>query len=359
MSSSESCDGSAEFLKFADMLTRLRDEKKITPQQYNAIYPAVRRYLEDCSYCKRYGENASSCHNQALLNLFRSMPFIHQSVYPWVNYDWDYGSFINNNYSAQATGSDSKGDMFRNFGIFFKLMDAYLFAPNPNSASIAGGTDSNSDFSVYGCQGNNRTQCLATNYVRTREPLPAPYSDPFFQQQPLRGEGASSYYMKVGYCPRADKKTKADCETKGYEWTPSKNTKNPETDGSCSQPRYAYLNNSPGLELNPIPGTPSLKLKGYFPSLANDFLSLTPEKLLLSMTGHNVPGHLVVQPCPENGKPPEEGFLVSTEPEPWNVPLPLSLQKQNESWSAIFGVLVAIVVIMVMLFVIVYRRFYA
>jgi hypothetical protein len=77
------------------------------------------------------------------------------------------------------------------------------------------------------------------------------------------------------------------------------------------------------------------------------------------MTGHNVPGQLVVQPCPNEGKPSEEGFLVSTEPNPWNTPLSTTLQKQNESWSAILGILIAVVSVMIMLFVILYRRFYA
>ena len=96
-------------------------------------------------------------------------------------------------------------------------------------------------------------------------------------------------------------------------------------DPMCFQPRYAYLDNTPGLDLSPIPGIISLKMKGYFPSLANDFLSLSPEKVMSAMNGNDIKGHMSVQDCPKF-----ETFVSKT------------LERQNEQWTMIYGVIIFI-----------------
>ena len=49
--------------------------------------------------------------------------------------------------------------------------------------------------------------------------------------------------------------------------------------GYCFQPRYAYINNSPGFRMAGV------KFKGLIPALTNDFMALSPDKLLAAFQG--------------------------------------------------------------------------
>ena len=282
-------------------------------------------YLIDCRICKR-GNNDLNCLKQASLKLQRQLPFIRDSIYPWKNYDWDYGNFIDNNFSARATGSSSSGSAYMsNIWIWLKFLDAYITAANPNFASVAGGRNINSDYPIYGCLGNASRGCNAWHSVKTRTKQQAPYRDPFFYKQ-LNGEASSSYFARVGECPRPDIKDAETCVKKGFNWKEDMIDKaldkiagkSAGNSGSCSQPRYIYLNNKPGLEIRTLgtpkvkglPSIPSVKLgklKGFVPSLANDLLALTPDKLLKAFSGKDVPGHMIVQNCPKV-KVEKEGF---------------------------------------------------
>merc|ERR1711904_598044 len=109
----------------------------------------LKTYIEDCSICKR-GNNDFTCLKEASTKLQRQLPFIRDSVYPWKNYDWDYGNFIDNNFSAKATGSSPSGRAYlKNIWIFLKFLDAYITAANPNNRSRAGGKNKNSDYPIY------------------------------------------------------------------------------------------------------------------------------------------------------------------------------------------------------------------
>lgn len=286
------------------------EKNKQISRELSILKKALTTYQEDCSYCKKNGDNDINCLNIALEKLSRQMPFIRNSVYPWLNYDWSYGNFINNNYSAQATGSNaggpafplpfvvhpilgarryevpepssifqmSKSSYFKNLLIFFTFFKAYFFSPNPNKKSIAGGTDKNSDYPYYQCQGNNKRRCQATNYIKNKNPQQEPYNDPFFKKHKLSGKYASSYFIKIGACPRQDITNINKCIKKGYDVFM----------GKCYQPRYAYINNNAGLAF----------LRGFVPAIADDILSLSPGKLLDAYTGEDINGHLVIQKCP-------------------------------------------------------------
>ena len=41
-----------------------------------------------------------------------------------------------------------------------------------------------------------------------------------------------------------------------------------------------------------------MKFKGLIPALANDFLSLTPDKIFATLQGRSIGDLFVVQPCP-------------------------------------------------------------
>ncbi len=308
------CDNGEIIVLMKKAITVITPLARSDPQklrELRLLKKALKDYLIDCSICKR-GNNDFNCLKEAASKLSRQLPFIRNSIYPWVNYDWDYGNFIDNNFSAKATGSSPSGSYWlKNIGIFLKFLDAYVTAANPNNKSIAGGTNKYSDYPVYGCQGNARKGCKSWNKVKNRNKQKAPYRDRFFKKS-LKGERASSYFARVGTCPRPDIKNPKICINKGFNWISDPidkvfdkiTGKSSKISGSCHQPRYIYLNNSPGLELKTmkIGGIPSVslgKLKGYVPSVANDILSMSPDKLFRAFSGKSVDGHMTVQPCPK------------------------------------------------------------
>ncbi len=136
MSNKIDCDNSDIVKLVYKVLEKLKSENS---PDVNKVQDALKVYLEDCTICTKEGQNDYVCHNIALEKLMRQMPIIRDSVYPWKNYDWNYGNFIDNNYSAKATGSSPDGSKyFNNLKIFFKIMGAYLLDPNPNNNSVAG-----------------------------------------------------------------------------------------------------------------------------------------------------------------------------------------------------------------------------
>jgi hypothetical protein len=280
-----------------DNLSKLSQTDSSKKRELDILKKALKTYKDDIAICVKEGNNDYKCNQEALSKLYRALPFIRNSVYPWVNYDWDYGNYIDNNYSSAATGSSTRGrDFMNNLGIFVKLMGAYITNPNPGKNSVAGGKSKNDDYAYYGCQGNSRDGCLATNKVKTRDRQQPPYSDPFFNRK-LDGKTASSYYIKVGSCKRPDIAKEDQCSSRGFQWT----------GGSCYSDRYAFINNTPGLTMySPELGYGKFKLppkgitlgEGYLPSLVNDVLSLSPDKILYAMNGKDAPGYMEVQKCP-------------------------------------------------------------
>lgn len=266
-----------------NLVTSILNKLDKDDPKYKVIESALTTYKQQDELCTTQG-NDLTCHNMALLNLYRQLPTIRNSVYPWINYDYNYSNFIDNNYSAQATGSSTSGsNMLNNVTLFLKYIEAYLTTPNPNSKTIPGSIDNNSDYPIYGCTGINNKACKATRTLQTIKQEP-PYNDPFFNKK-TSGENSSSYYTKVGTCLRPDIKNENECTKKGYEYIGEK----------CYQPRYAYINNTPGLQLK----GKSFGLNGLLPSITNDILSLTPNKIIDVYEGRDVEGYFELQPCPK------------------------------------------------------------
>lgn len=276
------------------------------------IETGLNNYLKECNICKKVGFNDYQCNQKALENLSRYLPIIKDSVYPWKNYDWDYSNFVDNNYSAQATGSSSQGDKYiDNIKIGLKLLAGFIKDPNPNNNSVAGGYGKDSDYTMYSCKPFDimcNQAVLSTNIVRNMHPQKPPGNDPFFKKNRLDGENASSYYVRVGSCKRPDVKTKKACEEAGYDWYENAvdkvfdNLTGSKTEGVCYSPRYGFLENKPGISLNifgkDIISKDRLNMKGYVPSVANDIGSLSPINIGLVMQGKNVDGNFEFQPCP-------------------------------------------------------------
>jgi hypothetical protein len=279
-----------------------------------ALEKGLKVYKKDCALCKSEGSDIK-CMKTAIQKLMRQLAFIRDSVYPWQNYDWDYGNYIDNNYSAMATGSSREGKAYlKNIGIFIKIISAYIAKGNPGKGAKAGGKSKNSDYPIYGCLGNKKKICDATHKVKMSNLQKKPYNDNFFKKK-LDGNYASSYYIRVGSCDRNDIKSEGLCKKKGFNYE----------GGRCYQPRYAYMNNSPG-----IPG-----IRGFIPALTADMFSFTPDKMMMAYTGHSVPGQMKVQQCPK---------IV----EKWESYVPIKTQNQvaRNIMSVFFAIVMVIVIIL-------------
>ena len=284
-------------------------------------------FLNDYLKCLDYGGD-TECYKRIFNKYLRKFPLIKDSIYPWNNYDWDYAQFIDNHYSPIALGASPKGTfdaLWKNIIALMKIGDAMIFAANPNSRSEAGNKH-NSQSDVRNCgllmraalkNGANEISSYAKNgefynvtrathrmtkkiksfqtlcpfmkqlkhyfYQNQREPYPGFLRKYNIPKKALRGEGSSSYFIKVGYCQAKKPKTKNSCQQKGYAWWGS---------GGCWYPKYAFVDNKPGMNLM------FMKFKGMIPSLAKDMLSLAPDKMMKVMMGQDISGFGVL-PCIE------------------------------------------------------------
>lgn len=307
---SESCNNSS-FLKMTEKIIEQASDlgplSLISKEELIETKKAIKVYKKDCNICN----NENNCLKVAQEKLIRSLPFLNKNIYPWKNYDWDYSKFIDNNYSPLETGANSRGkisQLFKNIEALIKLGKGYISDPNPNKSSIAGGTDKNSDADYWRCtkgvimDGNGNPQpisskekkrCNNIHKVKYRTPNPVPYEDKFFRENSTTGKHSSSYFVKIGDCYRPDL-DEQKCIKKGYKWMSSGD--------ACYQPRYAYINNKPGYEMS------LYNFEGLVPSLAKDFMSLSPDKVITAMQGKNISDLFILQKCPQISKNNIEKF---------------------------------------------------
>lgn len=322
-----------KILEKNSLISKNMDEKDI-----ESLRRGLRIFYKDCKICNREGGN-KSCFDAAEQKLKRSFPGIRDSIYPWKNYDWNYSNFVDNNYHPMTTGASPSGDirsLIRNVKAMIKIADGYVSDANPNIYSEPGKItndrpDIYGDLKAHDCKGLSmsssgsinfdnarRKACIARTKVEYSNKQKMPYKDRFFYMPdgigemsgknekgrfwasgPTKGKRSSSYFIKIGNCPRPDIIKKINCIKRGYNW------KNNE----CNQTRYAYINNEPGMNIA------SYDARGLIPSMTKDFLSLTPDKLYNLMQGKNIVGldgtyDLILQKCPKiNKKKIYENFL--------------------------------------------------
>jgi hypothetical protein len=249
---------------------------------------ALDKYRQDCERCARTGKNDKDCMDVARTNFSRNMPSLKNNVYPWKNYEWDYSNHIANQYSTKALPTDRSGSLkgiIKNANNIVRSLDGFVFDPSPNRLSSSYGTDINSDYPVYECK--NDPVCNTIEKLK-RNKQSRPTDDNFIKQFSINGENSSSYYYKVGTCPRPDISSMNDCENKGYKWTPSTIDVG---GGYCTQPRYMYIDNSAKPFFNGSKG------KGLIPSITNDIVDIMPDKLLNSLLGQSTTG-VQIDTCP-------------------------------------------------------------
>jgi|688.fasta_scaffold369408_2 hypothetical protein len=249
---------------------------------------ALNQYEKECSRCARGAKNDMNCLDVARTNFNRNMPSSMNDVYPWRNYDWDYANFISNNYSTKAlpkAQSNNFNGIKQNVRNVVKSLDGFIFDAAPNNLSSSYGTDKNSDYPIFDCKDN--TVCKTIEDIkRTKQAQPT--KDVFMNKFPINGENSSSFYYKIGSCQRPDIKNMNDCEKKGYKWVPSSLD---EGGGSCIQPRYMYIDNSPKPFFN------GSNAKGMIPSITNDIVDIMPDKLLNTLLGQST-SSLQMDTCP-------------------------------------------------------------
>ena len=216
----------------------------------------IREYRDDLELCKKAGEKELDCIKLVDLKYTRKFPQLKDLVYPWVNYDWDYSTFVDNNYDKQETGANDRttlGGLFDNMDAMNKLNGAYIYNANPSRNSQA----ASSDLNKCDPSSNDYAGCTIINEIKeSQKGQRAPYPDPFFNRD-LSGENSSSFFIKAGTCPKPNL-NKKECLAKRYQWvenplfnvTPASLRPSDFLPGSCFKPRYAYIKNTPGLKID-------------------------------------------------------------------------------------------------------------
>ena len=249
------------------------------------------------------GPNELQCASSIMEKSIRDLPFMKNLVYPWRNYDWDYTTYVKNNYDPKSMGvkdgANNLTGIITDVQAIISLINGLLMDPNPSDNSSASNPNS---------KGNDLVKCMSrlscsllndtkSSYVNQKPP----YANVFFNK-PLEGEYSSSYFSQIGVC-HSNIKSEKECKDKDFLWIPNPlaslpgSEKGPDTPaGDCFKGRYVYINNKPGLEIGKIGN-----VKGLIPSIANDVLEIAPDKIIAAAMGESIPG-VDIQKC-------EEGYI--------------------------------------------------
>ena len=241
------------------------------------------------------GNHQALCAKAAMQKYLRKLPLMNDLVYPWSNYNWDYETVVTKEYNPKDKGASDAGTITALIGdieAMLHLLSGFLKDANPSSSASAGNPKAKQNDLVPCIQGKINSSCAMLNKMKDESrKQSAPYPDSFFTSNPTKGEGSSSFFVQVGFCPTKIA-TEKECKGKGYDWTPNPlyestpewlNAYTPA--GTCSRKKYAYIDNRPGL-----PSGGLKDFKGLIPSLANDALNLAPDNIMAAAMGVNVPG---------------------------------------------------------------------
>lgn len=306
------CKNSAIVNSVKNLINQLESDNitnfiPITKKEIKQTKRALDTYIKECSYCTSHADNDYHCMNAAAQNLQRRIPLFSKNIYPWKNYDWDYNNHISNNYSVERTKAkvgSTLSALRNNVNSLVKVINGITDDPIPNKYSRAGVKSIHSDYPKFEdcdakCQATQRVKNALSNQLYN-----PPTKDKFLKKK-LHGKYSSSYFMKIGSCPRSDITDITACEKRGYTWTPNILDKvmnklsgkgrlvNNES-GSCSQPRYMFVDNSAKPFLN------GSNMMGVIPSIANDIISLSPDKILNAAMGKSTSGEIQIQQCKSN-----------------------------------------------------------
>lgn len=219
----------------------------------------------------------------------------HKKIYPIVNHDFDYKTAAMKEFNPYKIGITNVPTIYNLSQSPLKLMkyyDGLVSRPFPNDKSVAGISDVIHD--------DRQKLDIKFDYKMMNRELPYPtFKDDYPEcKYPTKGKHASSYFIQSGQC-KTIYDNKRDCEYRKFKWIPNKlskklinkdKSKNQNiSKGTCYKPRFMYINNaSKGL----------LNKDGLIPSLSNDILNLSPEKLLQVLSGNTIDGSGLIE-CTE------------------------------------------------------------
>ena len=218
-------------------------------------------------------------------------------AYPINNYNYNYKTYVDNNYSISRMGINSKPTLSqfkKNINALNNFTKPLILDPIPTVDSVAGVSDIDysSNEAVENAKKGFRQQ---PPYNRFRFEYPE-------RDYPTKGIYSSSYFVQSGFCPVASATNKEQCSLKDpkYMWmanmlslpNPSKDffkspdTKKDNQGGSCFKPRYSYVNNANDNGL----------LDGLIPGVVGDIIDMNPGNFLRTLEGNAIPGSTDVSP---------------------------------------------------------------
>lgn len=263
---------------------------------------ALIQYDKECRECASRTGNDVECMDAVKENFRRRMPAAVRQIYPWRNYDWDYGTHAENNYSPDALPrpQGSITGMFQGVNNVVRAIDGLMFQPSPNVASSAFREDRNSDFPDVRCRGREGLRCRGTEQVKrmlTQEEIKR-MNTPFLNRK-LDGEMSSSYFFQIGVCPRDDITDEKKCRDNGFIWSKDRFS---DSEGLCNQPRYAFVDNSAK------PAVGGSNARGQLVAVASNIRDMN-EVDILSGFMESSSGSLEIMPCPQVKPAVTEKFM--------------------------------------------------
>lgn len=256
----------------------------ISKDDKNTINIAIKQC--DNEYLKCNGD--AKCQNIAKNNLIRRLPWKKDNIYPWRNYDYNYFNSVQKNYNKKSTGMKEStftlNDVLDNTKSIETVFNGYLEDPIPTEKGLAGSSTDISDKTKYDygyshnpsdnkfntdsyqcecklitdcieaakndltkrqcdntcirtCFNNHKNDCIknyrqfvrcgARNTManRTSNLYKKPFRDSFFDINKLKGKYSSSYYTKIGGCPRNDINNEKKCKDNNLKWNNDKTKK--------------------------------------------------------------------------------------------------------------------------------------
>lgn len=224
-------------------------------------------------------------------NLFK------EYAYPINNYNYNYKTFVDNNYSIGKMGVNSNptlGQFKNNINALNNFTKPLILDPIPTPNSVAGVGDV--DFSDKQAAERARKGFLQQPpYNRFRTEYPE-------SQYPTGGIYSSSYFVQSGFCPVTSATSRQQCLARdsNYIWInnpiqipnlaksffKNQNITTNSNSGTCYKPRYSYVNNANDNGL----------LEGLIPGIVGDVIDMNPGNFIRTVEGNAVPGSTDTSP---------------------------------------------------------------
>jgi hypothetical protein len=224
-----------------------------------------------------------------------------RDIYPILNHDFDYKTAMikkNNVFNLGFTNQPTVSNLLTHPFKIKKFLNILVNDAYPDKRTIAGIDDV--------IQQDVKKTSLKNKYRVYDDKLPYPSFKKDYPEcrYKTKGEHSSSYFIKSGVC-KTKINNEEECKRNKFKWIKNKATfpkifkkmvKTSKTakpveklTSTCYKPRYIYIDNS----AKGIFGK-----KGLQPSMLNDIMSITPDKLSHILSGNSVEGGGIL-PCPE------------------------------------------------------------